>query len=684
MLNYDAEKNTFKRIHQETFGKSGIRRTVPGQYLANDVRGRCYMLASAEKNKVVYIVNRNSEGGVIISSPHEANQWSTLCFAVCGLDTGWNHPVFATLEVDYSDAENDPSEYAYHHREKQLVYYTVDLGLNHVVKSWSDTVDYTANMIFGVPGATDGPSGVLVCSQDRISYHHDTQRSISISIPRRQGPTEDPNRKRYIVAGCLHLNRSRHEYFFLLQTEDGDVFKLTISMASLTPNSPQYPDHINLRYFETFPVAKQMLILRKGYIYVVPENGNSILYNLNDLAVDPAVEPWNTFSSSGRRPSDFDAPPLYFKPRGLRYTSIVADIPCLNPLMRTHVDNPLEEDAPQIYAIQGTGNRSVFKTIRHGIEPEDIASNPLGDITFDSVWSLKHRSSDEHHSYLLLTSVYADRTLALSVGDLIETMENSKFLLNRATIVAAQMGDSTLVQVHARGVHSILETGEVNQWHTPTHRTVVVGSANQHQLLLGLSSAELCFFFMGEDGVLQQLEDMPVMSGKVTALSVGKTPVGQQQARYAVVGCDDCTIRVLSIELDTPLEARSIQAVSDVPTSIEVVEQLDPASNTMVSYAHIGLKSGLYLRAVIDEVTGELSDVRTKFLGSKEVRVFPVEINEQDCIVACSSRTWLGYIHPQSQLYTMVPLITKPLVSGAPIANEQFRGLCGLQGQDML
>ena len=146
----------------------------------------------------------------------------------------------------------------------------------------------------------------------------------------------------------------------------------------------------------------------------------------------------------------------------------------------------------------------------------------------------------------------------LSIGDEVETMEDSPFLTTRATIAAQQMGDATLVQIHARGVHSILETGTVNEWPSPAHRTIVAAAANDRQLLLGLSSAELAFFFIGDDGVLNQLEEMPEMSGKVTALGVGQTPRGQQQAKYAVVGCDDCTIRVLSIELDSPLEPRSV------------------------------------------------------------------------------------------------------------------------------
>nr|GEW42316.1 spliceosome-associated protein 130 A [Tanacetum cinerariifolium] len=40
ILEYNKEKNVFDKVHQETFGKSGSRRIVPGQYLAVDPKGR--------------------------------------------------------------------------------------------------------------------------------------------------------------------------------------------------------------------------------------------------------------------------------------------------------------------------------------------------------------------------------------------------------------------------------------------------------------------------------------------------------------------------------------------------------------------------------------------------------------------------------------------------------------------
>lgn len=44
ILEYSPAKNIFEKVHQETFGKSGCRRIVPGQYLAIDPKGRAVMI----------------------------------------------------------------------------------------------------------------------------------------------------------------------------------------------------------------------------------------------------------------------------------------------------------------------------------------------------------------------------------------------------------------------------------------------------------------------------------------------------------------------------------------------------------------------------------------------------------------------------------------------------------------
>jgi len=49
ILEYDLEKKCFIKIHQETFGKTGARRIVPGEFLASDPKGRAIMIGAAEK-----------------------------------------------------------------------------------------------------------------------------------------------------------------------------------------------------------------------------------------------------------------------------------------------------------------------------------------------------------------------------------------------------------------------------------------------------------------------------------------------------------------------------------------------------------------------------------------------------------------------------------------------------------
>jgi splicing factor 3B subunit 3 len=44
ILEYNTTLNRFERVHLETFGKSGCRRVVPGQYVATDPKGRAIMI----------------------------------------------------------------------------------------------------------------------------------------------------------------------------------------------------------------------------------------------------------------------------------------------------------------------------------------------------------------------------------------------------------------------------------------------------------------------------------------------------------------------------------------------------------------------------------------------------------------------------------------------------------------
>lgn len=199
------------KLHQETFGKSGARRIVPGQYLAVDPKGRSVMISAMEKSKLVYILNRDAAANLTISSPLEAHKNGAIIHHIIGLDVGFENPTFAALEVDYTESDQDPTGEAFKNAEKMLTYYELDLGLNHVVRKWSEPTDRRANLLLQVPGGQlassdrfDGPSGVLVCCEDHIIYRHMDAPQHRVPIPRRKHPLDNRDRGMLIVSAVMH------------------------------------------------------------------------------------------------------------------------------------------------------------------------------------------------------------------------------------------------------------------------------------------------------------------------------------------------------------------------------------------------------------------------------------------------------------------------------------------------
>ena len=61
----------------------------------------CTNLGAVEKQKLVYIMNRDAAARLTISSPLEAHKSHTLVFDIVGIDVGFENPMFACLELDY-------------------------------------------------------------------------------------------------------------------------------------------------------------------------------------------------------------------------------------------------------------------------------------------------------------------------------------------------------------------------------------------------------------------------------------------------------------------------------------------------------------------------------------------------------------------------------------------------------
>lgn len=71
-------------------------------YCNHDAEILCVkLLGAVEKQKLVYILNRDASARLTISSPLEAHKSHTLVYHIVGMDVGFENPMFACLEMDY-------------------------------------------------------------------------------------------------------------------------------------------------------------------------------------------------------------------------------------------------------------------------------------------------------------------------------------------------------------------------------------------------------------------------------------------------------------------------------------------------------------------------------------------------------------------------------------------------------
>jgi splicing factor 3B subunit 3 len=308
------------------------------------------------------------------------------------------------------------------------------------------------------------------------------------------------------------------------------------------------------------------------------------------------------------------------------------------------------------------------------MEVSEIVASELPG-TPAAVWTTKLTKYDEFDAYIVLS--FTNATLVLSIGETVEEVSDSGFITSVPTLAVQQVGEQGLIQIHPKGIRHIIQ-GRVNEWPAPQHRSIVAATANENQVAIALSSGEIVYFELDDDGQLAEYEDKKEMSGTVTSLSIGRVPEGRKNSLFLAVGCDDCTVRILSLDHDSTLDMKSIQALTAAPSSLAIMS-MDDSSGGSTLYLHIGLHSGVYLRTVLDEITGELTDTRSKFLGPNPTKLFQISVQNQPCVLALNSRPWLGYADPITKNFIMTPLSYADLEWGWNFSSEQcLEGMVGI------
>jgi splicing factor 3B subunit 3 len=643
ILEYNPDKNTFIQLHLETFGKTGVRRVVPGQYLAVDPKGRATMIASVEKNKLVYVLNRDANTNITISSPLEAHTPRTLVYTVVGVDVGYENPVFAAIEATYDDDPKRDDKI-----NKKLTYYELDLGLNHVIRKWSSPLDVNANILVQVPGGSDGPSGVLVGTDNCISYYNMNSAGIhKVSLPKRKNHHEQPS---YIVSAVMH--KMKGAFFFLVQSNLGDLFKMTLERGEAGIEC------LIIKYFDTIPLSVSLNILKSGFLFAATEAGDHRFYQFNKLGDDD--DEIEFMSTQEYKPLD-----LTFSTRELDNIQEVDRISSLNPLMHATVANLTGDDAPQIYTISGQGAHSSFRRLEHGLPVNEVVDTQLPAIPI-GLWTTKITSGDEYDKYIVLS--FSNETLVLSIGsDSVEEVTDSAFLSSVSTLGVQQLGQDSLLQIHSRGIRHITLDKQINEWNPPDSTYITAASSNNYQVAIVLSNGELGYFEIDMTGQLVELQERKPIPGGPACLSLGEVPEGRVRSSFLAIGCADSTVRILSLDLDNTLETLSVQALTSPPSDIRIMHMGSPPT----LYLHIGLTNGVYIMSVLDSVTGELSDTRTRFLGPRSITLFEAKtVIGEDVVLALTTKPWIGYTRGLS--FDMVPLSYRSLTHACSFASQDY------------
>lgn len=687
ILEYLPDKNKFDKVHQETFGRSGFRRIVPGQFLACDSKGRAVMIGAIEKQKLVYQLNRDTQANLTISSPLEAHKANTFVFHMINVDVGFENPLFACLEVDYEDVDEDTTGQLARDAKQSLTYYELDLGLNHVVRKYSEPLEEYANLLIQVPGGEDGPSGLIVCFENYITYKNFGEQSdIKCPIPRRKGETDVPERGILIASSTTYKyldEEKRRRFFFFIQTELGDVFKTDFEFDD------ELVTEVKMRYFDTIPVATSLCLLPQsrrhvegGLLFVAAESGNHHLYQIDQAnSVDEQVFSSKTYLKLIKNSSDADQDNklFQFKPHELTNLVLVDEINSMCPILSAKTLNQLDEHL--LFVGCGSNKNSTLRVLRHGLEVTERAITMLPSVS-TGVWSIKKRCDSLYDEYIVVS--FLNATLVLAAGETIDEVVDSGFLGTKPTIGCTQLGDDSVVQIHPDGIRHIHSDKRVSEWRTPFKRQIVKCALNQRQVAIALSNHEILYFELDTAGQLNEYNERKEFGSPITSMALGDIPTGELRSQFLAVGVEQ-KVCVISLDLNDCMSEVTRQTFTSQPESISIAElggghDLNWTTNQL--YLNVGLRNGELIRTRLDRISGDLSEPIRRYLGSKKVTIHDVKVQGKHAVLACTNKSWLVYYH-QSRCH-LSPLSCEAFDYATSFSSTQVQeGIVAISGSTL-
>ncbi|KAG7191974.1 pre-mRNA-splicing factor rse1 [Scheffersomyces spartinae] len=661
---YDNELQRFHPRVQEPHSKSFLRRNTPGEYLAIDPENRALMIASIERNKLVYKVESSTttkDSTLKMSSPLEAMSKNAITLALSSLDVGFNNPMFAAIEIDYTPYEQNDNVYDTVYSDVQLNYYELDQGLNYITKSKPKSIPGSpCSNIIALPNTV---GGILVTCDSFLVYDRPSSSSSTLYVPL---PIREGTSLTIIVNHVVH-RLPKDEFFVLLQSSVGDLFKLTVTMDE----DEQLVRDIQVKYFETIPPCNSINILRSGFLFANVLNNNKMFFQFESLG-DDGDDNYKVLHLSHEL-TDVHGHHR-FKPRSEKYLSLVDVLDSLEPIVdAVLIEHTLKQSPDPIKKVALLSSKSYLKELQHGFQTYELALSPL-PINATDVFITKLTSSAVNDEYMVISSSLSSQTIVLSIGEDVEEVTDSNFVLDQATLGVQQVGKHSLVQIYANGIRHIdSTTKKTTDWYPPAGIHIAKMSTNSHQVVIALSNFEVVYFEVDAvDDQLIEYQDRLELTHGVSAM--GMLLATDSKSPFVIIGGTDETIQVVSLSLHNCLEVKLMQALSSNSTSILI------RGNSV----HIGMEDGMFVTTSINLATGKLYDSRTQYLGSKPVRLSAIMVNGEPCVLALSTGAFLGYSIGKGGPFKLTPLIGVDITSGGAITSEELgEMLVGINRHDM-
>lgn len=646
----DSKRVKLKTLFNEPFSRSGIRRLSPQAHLQVDILGRCIFLSALEKNKICYLTDKKVDQ-INISSPLEASKFNYITIQTVACDVGYDNPCFASLEIDLSDK-------CYY-----LNFYILDLGLNNIVRGSEYLIDdKSVNFILSIPNLepygirtkkymdsqysryNDDINCFVLCGFDNYLSLRDLHGYYNLSV---QIPTREGQSNTCITSGTFH--KLKNDFFVLLQSNYGDLYKLKILPNFVENNEPV----MNIIYFDTIPQAESIHILRNGYMFSNSEIGNNYLYQFESLGEENNTDKILTSYQPGKR--------LLFEPFSkLQNLSIADQMVNLNPIISSQVT----EATPLNLLIK---SRYKVKYLTTGIKFQDLISSPLPSVP-SGIWTIKF-PCDKYHRLIFMSIL--DNTTILEITDgTVEEIElkNDIFILSGdKTLFVGTMGNSSIIQVCQNLMTQVSYHNDKYEsrihWYPPAGVKIIGACCTRSQLVLSLSNKEIVYFEIELNDYkdsLNELQSHIELDSKILSVSMVSSAF---RSDMLVVASQDSSVKVFSLKKNDKehfLEVMSMQVLMSPASSLQLIEV-----NSEI-HLHIGLISGIYIRSKISKHDYQLFDIRNKYLGNKSIyisvlpsvvpyireeyeedkEVVEVDIeqgHEIPCAIIYSNKTWISY-----------------------------------------